>query len=182
MSSSLSLLSRRQPLQQVWKKCYPSLSGQQQQKLVVVRAMSSYVLDGGGGGGSGGSPRWPVRKANTVFNIVPEGHKFVVERFGRLHTVQESGWFLAIPLIDSISYVIDLREKAIDIPPQSAITRDNVAVEVSGNLFIQFVDPEKAAYGAFNPLYSVIQVGEGSWNDKSQEISSLLLLSASLFP
>jgi len=81
----------------------------------------------------------------------------VVERFGKLHSVEESGWFLAIPFVDSISYVIDLREKAIDIPPQSAITGDNVSVEVSGNLFIQFVDPEKAAYGAFNPLYSVVQ-------------------------
>ena len=46
---------------------------------------------------------------------------------------------------------------ALDIPPQAAITRDNVSVEVSGNLFIQFVDAEKAAYGALNPLYSVTQ-------------------------
>jgi hypothetical protein len=33
-------------------------------------------------------------------------------------------------------------------------------VEVSGNLFIKFVDPEKAAYGARNPLYSVMQVSQ----------------------
>ena len=55
------------------------------------------------------------------------------------------------------AYVIDVRERAIDIPPQSAITRDNVSVEVSGNLFVRFVDAEKAAYGARNPLYSVMQ-------------------------
>jgi regulator of protease activity HflC (stomatin/prohibitin superfamily) len=99
-----------------------------------------------------------VTKANTVFNIVPQGFKYVVERFGKLHIIQDPGWFLAIPMVDTISYVVDVRERAIDIPPQSAITRDNVAVEVSGNLFIQFVDPEKAAYGALNPVYSVTQV------------------------
>ena len=130
----------------------------------VSRKFSSYVLDGfgggrGGGSGSGGIPaRWPVTKANTIFNIVPQGHKFVVERFGKLHSVEESGWFLAIPLVDQIAYVIDVRERAIDIEPQAAITRDNVSVEVSGNLFVKFQDPEKAAYGALNPLYSVTQV------------------------
>ena len=64
-----------------------------------------------------------------------------------------------IPAIPS-AYVIDVRERAIDIPPQSAITRDNVSVEVSGNLFVRFVDAEKAAYGARNPLYSVMQHGK----------------------
>lgn len=47
-----------------------------------VRWMSSYVLDGmlgrrggGGGGGGGSAAHWPVSKANTVFNIVPQGHR-----------------------------------------------------------------------------------------------------------
>jgi len=67
-------------------------------------------------------------------------------------------YFAFIIYISLLSaYVIDVRERAIDIPPQSAITRDNVSVEVSGNLFVRFVDAEKAAYGARNPLYSVMQ-------------------------
>ncbi len=130
----------------------------------TTRHFSSYVLDGfrgGSGGGNGGIPgNWPVTKSNTIFNIVPQGHKFIVERFGKLHSIQESGFFFAIPLVDQIAYVIDVRERAIDIEPQSAITRDNVSVEVSGNLFVKFQDPEKAAYGALNPLYSVTQVNE----------------------
>lgn len=130
------------------------------------RELSSYVLDGfggggrrgGGGGGSGGTWQWPITKTNSIFNIVPQGHKHVVERFGKLHSVQDSGWFLAIPFVDQIAYVVDIRERAMDIPPQSAITRDNVSVEVSGNLFVKFQDPVAAAYGALNPLYSVTQV------------------------
>jgi regulator of protease activity HflC (stomatin/prohibitin superfamily) len=124
-----------------------------------VRSMSSnYVFDSFGGSSGGGNTwQWPITKSNTIFNIVPQGHKYVVERFGKLHSIQDSGWFLAIPGVDVIAYAIDVRERAMDIPPQAAITRDNVSVEVSGNLFIRFQDPEKAAYGALNPLYSVKQ-------------------------
>ena len=132
-----------------------------------VAAFSGYILDGIGGGGGGGRGtsadggvplwNWPIRKTNTIFNIVPQGHMYVVERLGKLHSIQNSGFFLAIPLVDTISYVIDIRERALDIAPQAAITRDNVSVEVAGNLFVRFLDPEKAAYGALNPLYSVTQ-------------------------
>lgn len=118
----------------------------------------SYVFDGFGSQGGGSSWQWPVTKSNTIFNIVPQGHKYVVERFGKLHSIQDSGYFFAIPWVDQIAYVIDIRERAMDIPPQAAITRDNVSVEVSGNLFIKFQDPKAAAYGALNPLYSVTQV------------------------
>lgn len=121
---------------------------------------------GGGLGGVSGSgdgtgmseiTRWPINKTNTIINIVPQGKRYVVERFGKMNAIHDSGFFFAVPLIDQISYIIDIRERAIDIVPQSAITRDNVSVEVSGNLFVRFVDPERAAYGARNPLYSVMQ-------------------------
>lgn len=82
----------------------------------------------------------------------------VVERLGKLHAIHESGYFIAIPFVDTVAYVIDVRERAIDIVPQAAITRDNVSVEVSGNLFVRVVDPERAAYGARNPLYAVMMV------------------------
>ena len=101
--------------------------------------------------------QWPLSKRNTILNIVPQGKLYIVERLGKLESIQPSGFFFAIPFIDNIAYVIDTRERAIDILPQSAITRDNVSVEVSGNLFVQFVNAEKAAYGARNPLYSVVQ-------------------------
>lgn len=132
-----------------------SLTALSSQTHLATRA---YSLDGWGGQG-GSSWQWPITKPNTIFNIVPQGYKYVVERFGKLHSIQDSGYFFAIPWVDQIAYVIDIRERAMDIPPQAAITRDNVSVEVSGNLFIKFQDAQAAAYGALNPLYSVTQVG-----------------------
>lgn len=121
----------------------------------------SYSFDSFGGGGSSGNDelsRWPITKPNTILNIVPQGKRYVVERFGKMHSIENSGYFFAIPFVDNIAYIIDVRERAIDVVPQAAITRDNVSVEVSGNLFVKFIDPERAAYGARNPLYAVMQV------------------------
>ena len=60
---------------------------------------------------------------NTILNIVPQGEIHVVERLGKLHSMEQSGWFIAIPFIDNIAYIIDMRERSIEIPAQSAITR-----------------------------------------------------------
>jgi regulator of protease activity HflC (stomatin/prohibitin superfamily) len=73
---------------------------------------------------------WPKSKSNFILNVCPQGNKMVVERLGKLSSIQEAGWFLAIPFLDNISYVVDMREKAISITPQSGITKDNVHVNV----------------------------------------------------
>jgi len=105
---------------------------------------------------------WPRSVQNTLFNVCPQGKKMVIERLGKLHEIKEGGWFLAIPIVDQIRFVVDMREKALNIPPQSAITKDNVHVHVSGNLYCQFVDAEKAAYGSKNPIYAVKQHAQSS--------------------
>ena len=113
---------------------------------------------------------WPVSKTNTILNVCAQGERCVVERFGKLLAIQDSGWFIAIPLIDQIAYVIDMRERAMAITPQSAITKDNVSVDVSGNLYFQFVDPEKAAYGSFNPLYAIRQCAQSAMRSAIGEL------------
>lgn len=86
----------------------------------------------------------------------------IVERLGRFHRIENSGLFFVWPFVEKISFVIDMREKALNIPPQSAITKDNVHVHVSGNLYCQFLDASQAAYGSTNPLYAVKQHAQSS--------------------
>ena len=105
---------------------------------------------------------WPRSKNNTFFNVCNQGQRMVVERLGKLHSIEESGWFFAIPIIDEIRFVVDMREKSLVIQPQACITNDNVAVQVSGNLYCQFIDPEAAAYGSKNPIYAVKQHAQSS--------------------
>jgi hypothetical protein len=73
---------------------------------------SPFSIGSGGGGSSGGGggdgtgafevSRWPITKANTILNIVPQGKRFIVERFGKLNAIQDSGYFFAIPFVDNI--------------------------------------------------------------------------------
>lgn len=110
-----------------------------------------------GGVGDDDFEIWPRSHPNTLINVCPQGELMVVERLGKLHSIRQAGLFVAIPVIDTIRYRVDMREKAMAILPQSAITKDNVSVKVSGNLYCQFVDAEKAAYGSKNPVYAVKQ-------------------------
>ena len=105
---------------------------------------------------------WPKARVNTVINVCPQGEQMVVERLGKLSSVKECGWFIGIPLVDTIQYVVDMREKALSIAPQSCITKDNVHVQVSGTLYCQFVDAKLAAYGSKNPIYAVKQHAQSS--------------------
>lgn len=105
---------------------------------------------------------WPREKKNTILNVCPQGSRMVIERLGKYHDTKDGGWFVAVPFVDQIRFVVDMREKALNIPPQSAITKDNVSVHVSGNLYCQFIDAEKAAYGCKNPIYAVKQHAQSS--------------------
>mmetsp|Transcript_24768 Transcript_24768/g.36531 ORF Transcript_24768/g.36531 Transcript_24768/m.36531 type:complete len:357 (-) Transcript_24768:74-1144(-) len=105
---------------------------------------------------------WPRSHTNYILNICAKGEVMVIERLGQLHKVQTGGFFFAIPFIDNIRFCIDMRERSLSVEPQSCITKDNVHVQVSGNLYCQFTDPEKAAYGAKNPLYAVKQHAQSS--------------------
>jgi regulator of protease activity HflC (stomatin/prohibitin superfamily) len=62
---------------------------------------------------------------------------------------------------DYVYYITYAREISF-YNPQSGITKDNVQVRVSGNLYCQFVDAEKAAYGSKNPIYAVKQMAQSS--------------------
>jgi len=105
---------------------------------------------------------WPLAGTNTFFNVVDQGTVQVTERLGKFKSVEKAGWYLAVPVFDKISYIVDMREKAIMIDPLGAITKDNVSLAVGGNVFIQFTDAEKAAYGSFNPLYNVRQAAQAA--------------------
>ena len=55
-----------------------------------------------------------------------------MERFGKFHGILEPGLNLVVPFVDRIAYAHSLKEEALSIPNQMAITSDNVTLQVSG--------------------------------------------------
>lgn len=92
--------------------------------------------------------------------IVPQRKAFIIERLGKYRTTLEAGFYVLVPFIDKVSYIHSLKETAIDVPPQSCITRDNIAVEVDGILYLQIMDPRKASYGINNFQFASTQLAQ----------------------
>lgn len=73
--------------------------------------------------------------------IVPEYQRLVVFRLGRALSVAKGpGFVLLIPWIDR-PVTADLRERFVEVPAQSAITRDNAPVSVDFLIYLRVVDP-----------------------------------------
>ena len=92
--------------------------------------------------------------------IVPQKQAFIVERLGKYHCTLDAGLHLLVPIIDRVAYKHSLKEQAIDVPPQSCITRDNISVEVDGILYLMVMDPAKASYGIGNYLFATTQLAQ----------------------
>jgi len=92
--------------------------------------------------------------------IVPQKSAFIVERLGKYSATLEAGFHILIPFIDRVSYRHTLKEQAIDVPPQTCITRDNIPVEVDGILYLQVVDPKSASYGINNYQFASMQMAQ----------------------
>ena len=71
--------------------------------------------------------------------IVPEYRRVVVFRLGRMIGVRGPGIVIIIPLVDR-AVAVDLREFYIEIPHQSAITRDNATISIDFITFFRVVD------------------------------------------
>ena len=135
----------------------PALASPFVQRTLQTSTRSNAPATGGGGmlggfgtSGSGGIPTSyftkPSLPANTVVRFVPQQTAWIVERMGKFNRILQPGLAILIPFLDRIAYVKSLKEVAIEIPSQSAITADNVTLELDGVLYTRVFDAYKARY------------------------------------
>ena len=92
--------------------------------------------------------------------VVPQQNAFVVERLGKYHKTLEPGFHILLPFVDVIRYRHGLKERAVDIPEQICITRDNVQVGVDGVLYLKVMDPKRASYGVGDYMFAISQLAQ----------------------
>ncbi|MCY7286397.1 MAG: SPFH/Band 7/PHB domain protein [Cyanobacteria bacterium CAN_BIN43] len=95
----------------------------------------AFIIVALGGAGLAGSVR-----------IVNQGNEALVERLGSYNKKLSPGLNFTFPFVDRIAYQETIREKVIEIPPQSCITRDNVSISVDAVVYWRIVDMERAYY------------------------------------
>ena len=95
-----------------------------------------------------------------TIRIVPQKRAYIIERLGKYSTTLEAGFHILAPFVDKVAYRHTLKEQAVDVPPQACITKDNIAVEVDGILYMQVIDAKKASYGIDNYRFAATQLAQ----------------------
>lgn len=108
---------------------------------------------------------------NSSVKFVPQNTAFVVERFGKFRTTLTAGLKFVMPVIDRVAYKVSLKEMALDVPSQSAITKDNITLTVDGVLYLKVVDPEKCSYGIDNYIFGVTQLAQTTMRSEIGKIT-----------
>lgn len=81
----------------------------------------------------------------SMIKIASQWERTIILRLGKYNRMRGPGFFMIIPIIESIPYWIDLRVITTIFRAEETLTRDNVPVDVDAVLFWRVVDPVKAA-------------------------------------
>lgn len=96
--------------------------------------------------------------------------------FGKFSKIMNPGWSIVLPIFQSFKKV-DIRTKAVDVPEQDAITRDNVSVRINAVIYYKIFDASKAILEVENFYYAVSQLAQTTMRNAVGEVSLDELLS-----
>jgi len=79
--------------------------------------------------------------------------------FGKFTSIAQPGWRLVFPIIQFMRKV-DVRTKAVDVPDQEAITKDNVSCRINAVIYYKVVDASRAILEVENFWNAVNQLAQ----------------------
>ena len=95
---------------------------------------------------------------------------------GKFSKIMNPGWNIVLPIFQSFKKV-DIRTKAVDVPEQDAITKDNVSVRINAVIYYKIFDASKAILAVENFYYAVSQLAQTTMRNAVGEVDLDELLS-----
>ena len=95
---------------------------------------------------------------------------------GKFSSIMNPGWNIVLPIFQSFKKV-DIRTKAVDVPEQDAITKDNVSVRINAVIYYKVFDASKAVLAVENFYYAVSQLAQTTMRNAVGEVELDELLS-----
>ena len=108
--------------------------------------------------------------------VVNQYEKGVKLTFGKFQGVMEPGLRLVVPIVQSW-YRVDMRVKAVDVPEQESITKDNITVGINAVIYYKVSDSKKAILEVEDYYYAVTQLAQTTMRNIVGEVELDELLS-----
>ena len=89
-------------------------------------------------------------------NQYQRGVKF---QLGKYTGMVMPGWRIVLPVIQSMK-IIDIRVKAVDVPYQEAITKDNISAKINAVIYYKVSDASKAMLEVEDFFYAISQLAQ----------------------
>ncbi|MFH1456717.1 MAG: slipin family protein [Patescibacteria group bacterium] len=106
-------------------------------------------------------------------NQYERGVMFTMGKYGG---TKIPGWRLVIPIFQQM-HKVDMRVKAVDVPEQEAITKDNISVKINAVIYYKVSDAAKAVIEVENFRYAVSQLAQTTMRNAAGEVTLDELLS-----
>lgn len=95
----------------------------------------------------------------TSIREISQYERGILFTCGKFSKTLEPGWHVVLPIFQSFKKV-DIRTKAVDVPEQEAITKDNVSVKINAVIYFKVFDASKAILEVENFRYAVSQYAQ----------------------
>jgi regulator of protease activity HflC (stomatin/prohibitin superfamily) len=107
---------------------------------------------------------------------VDQYERGIVLTMGKYSKMWNPGWHILIPIFQRLLKV-DIRVKAVDVPDQEAITRDNIPIKINAVIYFKVSDASKALLEVENFFYAVSQLAQTTMRNSVGEVTLADLLS-----
>ena len=108
-----------------------------------------------------------ILRSIVQVNEYERGIKFNLGKFSK---IMKPGWNLVLPIFQSYKKV-DIRTKAVDVPEQDAITKDNVSVRINAVIYYKIFDASKAILEVENFYFAVSQLAQTTMRNAVGSVS-----------